>query len=108
MEFYGYVGCFDEEQKIGGRFSITIDMLCEIGDAVKNDDLSQTINYQEVYVIVKALMQQPCRLLESKAQNIRETLLQRYPQIEQIKVAVSKLSPTLATGGKMAAVTVEM
>lgn len=108
MEFYGYIGCFDEEKIIGTRFSVSVSMECEIGAAAQNDDLTQTVNYQAVYSIIKKLMKEKMNLLETMCHRILTALPQEFPQIEHLTVSISKLTPMLAAGGKLEAVTVEM
>ena len=108
MEFYGYIGCFDEEKIIGTRFSVSVTMQCEIGNAAENDDLTQTVNYQAVYSIIKKLMATKMNLLETMCHKILTILPQEFPQIEHLTVSISKLTPMLAAGGKIETVTVEM
>lgn len=108
MEFYGYIGCFDEEKIIGTRFSVSVSMDCEIGDAAATDDLTQTVNYQAVYACIKQLMTEKMNLLETMCHRILTTLPQSFPQIEHLRVSISKLSPMLAAGGKLSDVTVTM
>lgn len=108
MEFYGYIGCFDEEKLIGTRFSVSVSMSCEIGDAALTDDLSQTVNYQAVYASIKEEMGAKVNLLETMAHRISCRLKADFPAIESLTISISKLNPMLAVGGKMEAVTVEL
>lgn len=108
MEFYGYIGCFDEEKIIGTRFSVSVSMDCEIGDAAETDDLTQTVNYQQVYAVIKQLMGEKVCLLETMCGRIIKQLRAQFPQIERLTVSLSKLTPMLAAGGKLDAVTVTM
>lgn len=106
MEFYGFIGCLDEEKIIGTRFSVSVELLCDIHEAATEDDLTQTINYQSVYGIIKELMKERVNLLETMALRIINTLKDRFHDIERVTVSVSKLNPMLSVGGKIKAVTV--
>ena len=106
MEFYAYIGCFDEEKLIGTRFSVSVSMNCEIGNAASSDDLSQTVNYQAVYAVIKDEMSAKVNLLETMAQRILQRLKADFPAIESLNVSISKLNPMLTAGGKIQAVTV--
>lgn len=108
MEFYGYIGCFDEEKLIGTRFSVSASFECEVGDAATTDDLSQTVNYQAVYAAIKEEMTAKANLLETMALRIAQRLRKDFPQILNGTIAISKLNPMLAAGGKLNAVTVEI
>ena len=108
MEFYGYIGCFDEEKLIGTRFSVSVAMNCEIGDAALTDDLSQTVNYQAVYAAIKDEMRAKVNLLETMAHRISQRLKTDFPSIESLSVSISKLNPMLTVGGKIEAVTVAL
>lgn len=106
MQFYGYIGCFDEEKVIGTRFSVSIEMLCDIGNAAIEDDLNQTVNYQAVYTLVKKTMQERVNLLETMAERISQRIRTNFSNIEKMTVSISKLNPMLAAGGALDAVTV--
>lgn len=108
MEFYSYIGCFEEEKKIGTRFSVSVHIVYDAIPCAKSDDLAQAINYQKVYCMVKEIMRQPVNLLEKKAAQIIDTLQQEFSQIQHLEVSISKLNPMLATGGKVEAVTVTL
>lgn len=106
MEFYGHIGCFDEEKLIGTRFSVSATLTCEIGDAAETDDLAQTVNYQSVYAAIKSEMAPKANLLESVALRIIRRLKHDFPAIERVELSLSKLNPMLAAGGKIHSVTV--
>jgi len=106
MEFYAYHGCFAEEQIIGTRFLVDLFLETDTSEAEDSDDLSKTVNYQEIYLLVKKEMEHKSRLLENVAHRIIEQIALDYPQVKSIKVKVSKMNPPL--GGKIERVSVEM
>jgi 7,8-dihydroneopterin aldolase/epimerase/oxygenase len=106
MEFYAYHGCFQEEQIIGNRFIVNLELETNTAAAEISDKLSDTVNYQQVYNLVKAEMETKSHLLENIARRIVDKVMSAFPVISGIKLRISKMNPPL--GGKMNAVSVEL
>ncbi|MGN0033155.1 MAG: dihydroneopterin aldolase [Candidatus Limimorpha sp.] len=106
MEFYAYHGCFEEERKIGTWFNVDISMEVDTSKAEDSDSIDDTVNYQEVYQVVKQAMMQPSNLLENVARRILKSVHESFPQVSYSWVKVKKMNPPL--GGKMESVSVEM
>ena len=106
MLFYAYHGCFDEEQRVGSSFSVSITMNVDTSAAGRTDKLSQTVNYQAVFEEVKQQMKITSKLLEHVAQRIIDAVLKKFPLIDEITVSVSKINPPV--GGQIEKVTVAM
>ncbi|MCD4772042.1 MAG: dihydroneopterin aldolase, partial [Bacteroidales bacterium] len=64
MKFFAYHGCFEEEQVIGTNFIVDLEIETDTSKSEETDELSDTINYQEVYLLVKKEMEQNSKLLE--------------------------------------------
>lgn len=103
MEFFSYHGCFSEEQVIGTRFIVTLELDTDTGLAETTDKLSDTINYQEVYKIVGHEMERPSFLIEHVARRILDALRQAFPSVRHMRITLSKINPPL--GGKVDRVT---
>src|SRR5574344_1217775 len=99
MKFYAYHGCFAEERAIGTWFECSLAIETDTSAAQRSDRIEDTLNYLEVYQKVKKTFESPCRLLESLAQRIGEELMRAYPEIESLRVKVSKLNPP--SGGQL-------
>jgi dihydroneopterin aldolase len=99
MEFYAYHGCFKEEQIIGTRFLVDLYLETDTTDAENSDKLSDTVNYQEVYLLVKREMEIKSKLLEHVGRRILDSIKEHYPQVSSAKLKISKMNPPL--GGKM-------
>ena len=106
MEFYAYHGCFAEEQIIGGKFLVTVRIDADTSEAEKSDDLTKTINYQEVYALTKKEMEIKSRLLEHVASRIADAVKDRFSDIKKISVKVTKINPPV--GGKMSGVSIRI
>ncbi len=106
MEFFAYHGCFKEEQIIGNQFVVNLELETPTDAAETSDHLTDTLNYQEVYNIVGKQMQQKSHLLEHVGRRILDALIEKFPEIEYVRVKVSKMHPPM--GGKMKCVSLEM
>jgi dihydroneopterin aldolase len=104
MEFYAHHGCFKEERQVGVHFKVDLVLEYNATQAANHDDIDYTVNYQEVYLEVKEIMQHPVNLLETLCQKILSMLKEKFPQVTHAEATVHKLNPAL--GGKVAAVAV--
>lgn len=99
MEFYAYHGCFPEERIIGTHFLVDVYLEADTSQAETSDDLQKTLNYQEVFALVKAEMDQPSALIETVARRIIDRLMKDFPAATGARVKLAKLNPAL--GGKV-------
>jgi dihydroneopterin aldolase len=106
MEFHAYHGCFEEEQLIGNTFMVDVHMDTETTSAEQSDNLEETVNYADVFQLVKEQMAVNSKLLEHVGRRIMDVILEKYPQVDIIELKISKLNPPV--GGKVHAVSVTM
>jgi len=106
MEFYAYHGCFREEQVIGNRFLVDLEVDVDTTEAEASDRLQDTLNYQALYEEIKQAMATKSHLLEHIARRILDTLRVKFPQVKRAKLKISKMNPPM--GGKMRCVSVEL
>lgn len=95
MQFYAHHGYYKEEQVLGGKYTVDVYMQVEVIDAALSDDLSKTINYEEVYLITKTEMEKHSKLIEHVCQRIAVKVKSTFAQILSLKVRVSKFQPPL-------------
>ena len=105
MHFYAYHGCFEEEQKIGTRFSVDLTLEYDGTKAAATDNVEDAVNYALVYQTVKKEMMIPSHLLENVATRIIRAVKADFPAVQWVKVKVCKLNPPL--GGQLDYVAVE-
>ncbi len=106
MEFYAYHGCFKEEQIIGNKFTVTLTIETDLLLPAVSDELSDAVNYQELYRIVKREMEITSKLLENVAHRITSAVHKSFPVVKKTTVSISKLNPPV--GGKVEASRVVM
>ena len=106
MEFYAYHGYYAEEQKIGTTFLVSVTLDVDFSSAKISDELTDTLNYELVYNILKEEMKTASKLLEHVAYRIREALTNHFPTVTGASVTVTKLNPPLGGKVKSASVTI--
>ena len=90
MVFYGYHGVSPEEQRLGQRFVVDVELEADLSKSGDSDDLADTIDYGKVYETVAPIVQgAPYRLLEALATAIANKVLQTFP-VNGVLVRVKK------------------
>jgi dihydroneopterin aldolase len=90
LEFYGYHGVIPEENTLGQRFLVDIEMRADLDDAGRTDDLTRTVNYVAVYHDIRAIVEgPPCKLIETVATRIADRILDGYG-VTQVRVRIRK------------------
>lgn len=94
MEFYGYHGVYPEENQLGQRFYVDVELYLPLQQAGTTDQLEYTVNYAEVYATVKEQVEgRKFQLIEALAESIASEVLQTYTSINEITVRVIKPHP---------------
>lgn len=106
MEFYAYHGCFREEQVVGNRFLVNMALKTDMEQPGHSDKIDDALNYVEVYDLVKAELQKTSNLLEHVTTRVIDSLYRHFPQIQWMRVKISKMNPPV--GGKMNKVSVTL
>lgn len=93
-EYYGYHGVRPEERSLGGRYQVDVDITYNASQAVMSDDLSDTINYEEVVFTIREHMQsdEPYDLIETLCFDIATAIMDTFDVAIQVTVRVRKLT----------------
>lgn len=95
MEFYAYHGYYDEEQKMGNKYNVDLSAKVDFSDAASSDKLVHTVNYEQLYRVVKNEMSNSSRLLEHVAQRIADHAMANFKAIQKLEVRISKFNPPI-------------
>lgn len=106
MEFYAYHGYFKSERIVGNRFEVNISIETDCEQASRSDQLCDTLNYENIYNLVKQEMHQRSHLLEHVAGRILDRIHAAHPEAGKVRVKISKVRPPM--GGHIRAVSVTM
>jgi dihydroneopterin aldolase len=90
MQFYGRHGVNPEEQVLGQRFEVDVDLQVDTRPAALQDDLRLTINYAQVYKAVKQIVEEErFALIETLAETIAMYIGRQFAP-ESVRVCVRK------------------
>jgi len=103
VRIYATHGLYEEESITGQEFRLDI-RLCYHVDSELVTSIENTINYVEVYHLVKnEILKDRHLLLETCAMNLAGVLKERYAQITQLDIRIEKPNAPIAQfNGKVA------
>lgn len=105
MHFYGYHGVFQEETRLGQRFSVDLSVSLDLKQAGETDELEQTVSYAELYQVCQEIVEgKPYKLVEAVAEKIAANVLAGFPLIAEVTVKVIKPDPPIPGHYKSVAV----
>jgi len=92
--FYAYHGVASDEQNLGGKFEVDLEISSDLSAARESDSLKRTVDYEAVYAFVhKTVTGKKYFLLEALANTIAVGLLKEFSPIRSVKVTVRKPHP---------------
>ena len=107
LEFYGYHGASDEEQAIGHRYAVDVELSFDTTKAGASDALSDTVNYADVAQrILEIGTSRQFRLLEALAAALSDAILAEFP-VELVRLTVHKLHPPMPAIANSVGVSIE-
>ncbi len=86
-------GYYPEEQLIGNHF--VVDLETEFTPQGFDDELGQTVNYEDLNAIILGEMKHTQKLLETVLKNIISKVIELYPFVETVQVSMKKLNPPM-------------
>lgn len=90
MQFYAFHGANPEEQVLGQRFLVDVELETDLRPGGRSDDLSATISYSTVYRRVREIVTGPPRaLIEAVAEEVAMALLAEF-DTSRVSVTVRK------------------
>ena len=104
MRFYAYHGVMEQERRVGGEYLVSLQVETDLSRAVNSDSVADTINYAQLYDVVRHEMAEPSQLLEHVAGRIGQRVLDRFPQVTALTVSVTKCNPPMGADSKGASV----
>jgi dihydroneopterin aldolase len=89
--FYAYHGVLTDEQNLGGKFDVDVDLHCDLARGAKSDHLQDTVNYERVYDCIRSLvLDEKHLLLESLASSIGKGILKNFSKVNSVTIRVRK------------------
>jgi dihydroneopterin aldolase len=92
--FYAYHGVLKEEQSVGGKFELDVDMFGDFRGGAEVDSLKRTVDYEKVYAFVTEIVHsKKYYLLEALASTIARRVLQEFGLVDAVMVRIRKPHP---------------
>jgi dihydroneopterin aldolase len=106
IALFAHHGVAPEEQALGQKFFLDVELGADLSGAAQSDDLAQSINYESVYHTVEtAFTGTTSQLLERAAWQVMKALFREYPA-EVVTIRVRK--PSARIEGVLDTVEVEL
>lgn len=94
--FYAYHGVLTEEQSVGRKFEVDVELSYDLSKAAETDKLEYAVNYEKVYKYLKEILtENKFYLIERLAYTIAKKILEKFDNVENVKVNVRKLHPPI-------------
>lgn len=90
---FAYHGLYDYETANGNNFELNLTVNYQPQASIIN--ISQTINYVDVFDIVNNRMQIATPLLETVVMDIAEQILAQYSITDEVFIAIKKMQPPI-------------
>ena len=91
IEVFGYHGCSDEEQTLGQKFYVDVELDLDLSKAGLSDDFADTVDYVKILQCVEEIVGgTPRRLIESVAENLAQKILTDFAQVDGVKITLHK------------------
>lgn len=94
LKFFSFHGLYHEERRVGNEFIVDMEVVYEPGIEMPVS-IEQTINYEELYKLVKSEMDEPKDLLETLAVSISQRVKERFPVISEVNISIKKTNPLI-------------
>ena len=109
LQTFGYHGLFEEERRLGQKFTFDIDATLNPAATHRDDNLDASIRYDAVVDATVSLSgAMKYQTLEALGEAIAIGLLRRFALIDTISVGVAKFSPPIPHALSKVGITVRM
>ncbi len=91
LEIYCYHGVLPEENVLGQKFLVSLDLYTDIRTVGRTDEIKDSINYAEVAHFVKQYFKDHTyKLIEAAAENLAAGVLLKYPKLTAVTLELKK------------------
>ncbi len=100
VKIFAYHGMFPQETVLGNWYEVDVAVKADFSKTAQTDDLSNGVDYQKLYEIIKSVMTSPKQLLETVLEIIFSDIIKVYPSVQSVEIKLRKLNPPV--GGQVA------
>ena len=95
LTFHAYHGVTEQERIIGNNYRVDLKLFLDLSKAAESDNLEDTVNYADIFGLVKEEMAVPSQLLEHIAGRTVCKIKQKYPYLSKITIRLAKINPPI-------------
>lgn len=106
VKIYAYHGVLPEENRIGTYYILNAEIHTDLWKAAASDDLNDTISYADINAIIHKEMSINSKLLEHVAGRIISGIHEVFPQVDYVKLKITKTAPPMK--GEMRGASIEL
>ncbi len=92
LRFNSRIGVYEQERKVGNEYVVDVTVSYDAA-LFKEEDLSTSVSYADIYEEIKMEMHRERRLLESVALSISQRISGRWGFVDEISVKIVKTAP---------------
>ncbi len=95
LRLFARHGVAEQERQVGNEYRVDVRLRTDIARAARTDDVAHTVNYAEVYELIRREMDTPSRLLEHVAGRMVDAILHHFQTITEVKLTLRKRNPPM-------------
>lgn len=95
INLYAYHGCLEEEGRVGSKYIVNVTIDTDFTRAEQSDELGDTVDYVDVYNIVKEEMAIRSKLIEHVCRRIIDRMKREFKEMNSVEVEVVKINPPM-------------
>lgn len=99
-------GVLEQEKIVGNNFLLDVTLYCDCNDALRTDNINDTVSYADIYFLIKDEMSQKSNLLEHVCFRILDRIKKEYKTVKRVVVRITKENPPI--GGDIRSASVEI
>lgn len=92
--FNSFHGIHEEEKILGNDYVVNISVEFH-EDAEVINSIHETVNYAEIYKMIKMRMAIPTPLLETVIMETGNSIHQKFPELQSINISIEKMHPPI-------------
>jgi len=91
LALHAYHGVMQHEGKVGQTFTLDLALDIDLAQASRSDKIADTVGYDRVVAVAsEAFCGRRYRLIEAAAGAVAAAVLDRFPEVESVRVTVHK------------------
>lgn len=94
LKFHAFHGIHEEEKILGNDYEVDVSVAFHEPELVITS-IHHTINYAEIYNIIRSRMSEPTPLLETVLMEMGNEIHGKFPETRSINISIQKMHPPI-------------